>query len=199
MRKRFTLCVVLLLLISLLPGCSTIADPSGESVPTSFDIGFWHGCGYPGPKEYDIFGYLVYEADMIFVGTVKDIAFEAYLDAPDRNEIRTLYTIEITKYYKGTGNGTETLTIYGGKPGYQEYEQQKLAWENGIGMIYYYSESVDVQLGESYAFILKRGIEERLLPMNETQFAFNVNDTRSAEETDEFCYEDFKDHFKIRD
>lgn len=145
-----------------------------------------------------IFGYLVYEADHALIGTVTDVNFEACATVAGY-ELRSLYTIKVSRCFKGSESEEVVLCMAGGNPDYKLAEQEKLAWEYGITSAKSIYGCMEVELGETYAFLLCDEENGRMMPVDYRCFAFDVNDTRSAEKTDEFCYEDFKNHFKIRD
>ena len=199
--------LALLLLLSTLYGCTKNTNHS--SIPTTTATTTYPSIRYyafyvdPPPKKYTSMGYLDQDADYALLGTVAGISFEACPyrpEAPDAGYgIQTVYTVEVSHYFKGDGGETVTLVVpYGIPEGGIRYDlsdelkaqQRALAWEYGIEEIWYPDPfPMVLALGETYALLLCEGEDGRMVNVNPAQYAFNIKDEYASQHN--LCYEDF--------
>lgn len=205
MKKYISMMLALSIITVCLYGCgssleSHTSTAAAESTTNAkrkpeFDLVYLWQDTYKSVEE------LIDATDCVFVGTVTDIMFEVKPDSTNNEPYMvTLYTIDVSEYFKGSGSGTETLMIGFGKPGYEEEAQKELAANHELHRILCYTDELtDPILCETYVFALRKHQEGYLTTANFVQIAFNVNDPRKTDRTGAICYEDFKNYYKIED
>ena len=195
--------LALVLLFSILYGCGRNANTSTMPTTTYPPIRYNAFYADPPPKKYTSMGYLDQDADYALLGTVTGITFETYPyrpDAPDAGYgIQTVYTIDVSHYFKGDGRETITLVVSYGIPESSVHydlseelkaQQRALAREYGIEEIWYPDPfPMVLALGETYALLLCEGEDGRMVNVNPAQYAFNINDAYASQYN--LCYEDF--------
>ena len=197
MKKTMILSCVVLLLIIMASGCGQ--DKVSQQSHTK--ITYFHA-DWP---YYETLDFLTNAAENVFEGKVTNIFFDVLdmrtgepidkSDDPLFCRLYTIYEVDVTNSYKGTHNQKVYIQVIGGIAGFKETEQSKVLKEAGI-----FDELVGIlvleafkplNIGSKYLFLTNNRATENHTIINDTQFAFEVN---NAEKRDIFTYEQVKSY-----
>ena len=192
--KKYTLIAIIIAAMLVITACagSTLLDDAfpqdlkteNGGNKTSFIHADWPY--YHTAKE------IIDASSYIFAGTVTDIYFEivdlktgkADRDADSQSTsraIQTVYTIEISKTYKGNERSAVKLCAEGGVKGYKEAEQNELLRSAGLlkpgsdCIVICDTAGITLEPGREYLFCTYRGIGDFDFIVNATQFAFSLD------------------------
>lgn len=192
--KKYTLIAIIIAAMLGITACagSTLLDDSFPQDLKTENGGYKTSFINVDWPYYHTAEEIIDAASYVFTGTVTDIYFEivdlktgkADRDADSQSTsraIQTVYTIEISKTYKGGERSTTKLSVLGGIEGYKEEVQNALLRSAGLtkpdsdNIVICDAAGITLDIGREYLFCTHRGVGDFDSNINATQFAFSLD------------------------
>lgn len=213
--KKILLCILSLVILAMtFCGCSQHEsnDHNDFDMSKNTNSPVLDGATQYNPKithlhadwpSYDSIATLVDVADNVFEGKITNIDFDIVdiytgesakpEDDVSRLQLYTIYEVDIIDVYKGANADKAYIMVMGGMAGYKENEQCKAMDKFGI-----FNEDIGIsvldnvdslKIGDSYLFLTNLNTSKYHTIVNNTQFAYNIN---NSSQPTAFAYESIK-------
>jgi hypothetical protein len=178
--------LVLAIALFALSSCA-VNDVSSEDPPESESAESYTAIS----GDWDVYtsaASLTNAASLVFTGRVTGISFQM-LDMltaqpptdetrKELNRLNTVFDIDVIMAYKGDISGSTLFRIDSGMKGYREGEQMALTQSRTVS---FWSEMPEIQIGETYLFVLYQQEGHIPYPINIDQFSYHLGDPFAAD------------------
>lgn len=189
--KRTLLIALSVIMVLCFAGCNkTINDEFPNDLTVSSEPKYPVATLSPDWPSYDTAEEIVNASSNIYAGEVTGVTFEIVdmrtgkVADPSQSDntnlmLYTIYTVSVTKSYKGKNEGEIRICHIGGIAGYDDDKQHSLLKSSGLldqyGGIPAVKHTTTLATGKEYLFCTSRKDGDFDFIINKTQFAHSVN------------------------